>query len=72
MGAGVPHKISRHSHPKAPTEPTAAPAPATGIDYLALIASRHEAELARPINYSQLSLPLEPDSDSNGNDEVEA
>jgi putative transposase len=61
MGQGVPHKISRHSHPKAPTEPTAPPAPTTGIDYLGLIARRHEAEMARPINYSQLSLP-EPDT----------
>ncbi len=61
MGRGVPHKISRHSHPQAPTEPTAPPAPATGIDYLGLIARRHEAALARPINYSQLSLP-EPDT----------
>jgi putative transposase len=59
MGRGVPHKISRHSHPKAPIEATAAVAPATGIDYLGLIARRHEAELARPINYSQLSLPDE-------------
>jgi len=57
MGAGVPVKISRHSHPKAPIEATAAPA--TGIDYLGLIARRHEAELSRPINYSQLCLPDE-------------
>ncbi len=60
MGAGVPVKISRHSHPKAPVEPTAAPAPATGIDYLGLIARRHEAELSRPISYTQLSRPDEP------------
>jgi putative transposase len=61
MGAGVPHKISRHSHPKAPVEGAAPPAPVTGIDYLGLVAARHEADLARHINYSQLSLP-EPDS----------
>ena len=30
---------------------------ATGIDYLGLIARRHEAERGRPISYSQLALP---------------
>jgi len=59
MGPGVPHRISRHSHPKARTDVPAPPAPATGIDYLGLVAARHEAELARAINYSQLSLPDE-------------
>lgn len=59
MGRGVPHRISRHSHPKAPVDTAAPPAPATGIDYLGLIAARHEAELARQINYYQLSLPDE-------------
>lgn len=67
MGAGVPHKISRHSHPKAPAEAAAPPAPITGIDYLGLIASRHEAELARHINYSRLSLP-DPDPDDADSD----
>ncbi|MGH9156305.1 MAG: DDE-type integrase/transposase/recombinase, partial [Acidimicrobiales bacterium] len=59
MGAGVPHRISRHSHPKARTDLPAPPAPASGIDYLGLVAARHEAELARAINYSQLALPAE-------------
>ncbi len=59
MGPGVPHRISRHSHPKARTDVPAPPPPATGIDYLGLVAARHEAELARAINYSQLSLPDE-------------
>lgn len=59
MGKGLPVRISRHSHPQARPE-VQAPAPtATGIDYLALVARRHEAELARAINYSQLSLPDE-------------
>ena len=59
MGKGVAVRISRHSHPQARPE-VQAPAPtATGIDYLALVARRHEAELARAINYSQLTLPDE-------------
>ncbi len=32
MGAGLPHKISRHSHPKARPDTHAPPAPVTGID----------------------------------------
>ncbi|MHB1511335.1 MAG: hypothetical protein ACYCST_19890 [Acidimicrobiales bacterium] len=56
MGAGIPVVIGRHSHPQA--RPEAAPPPSpTGIDYLGLVASRHEAELARAINYAELQLP---------------
>jgi putative transposase len=60
MGAGVPVAIGRHSHPQA--RPEAAPAPQpTGIDYLGLVAARRDAELARSINYAQLSFPgVEP------------
>ena len=55
MGQGLPVRIGRHSHPQA--RPDAAPAPApTGIDYLGLLAVRREAELARSINYAQLTL----------------
>ena len=48
MGQGVPHVIGRHTHPMARPEPapTSAP-PTTGIDYLALLADRHTAELAQ-------------------------
>jgi putative transposase len=54
MGQGFPVVIGRHSHPQA--RPEAAPAPApTGIDYLGLLAERRDAELARAINYAQLS-----------------
>jgi putative transposase len=56
MGTGIPHTIGRHSHPQA--RPEAAPAPApTGIDYLRLLAERRDAELARSINYAQLTIP---------------
>lgn len=59
MGNGVPFAIHRHSHPQA--RPDAAPVPApTGIDYLAMVADRHEAEIAAAIggiDYAQLQLP---------------
>jgi putative transposase len=56
MGAGIPVVTRRHAHPQARLEAAPAPSP-TGIDYLGLIASRHEAELARAINYAELPLP---------------
>jgi putative transposase len=71
MGQGIPVRIGRHSHPQA--RPEAAPAPApTGIDYLGLLAERREAELARSINYAQLTLdgkevPYPTDSTTNDN-----
>ncbi len=56
MGTGIPRVIGRHTHPMA--RPEAAPPPAaTGIDYLAVLAERHAAQLAEhagPIGYSQL------------------
>lgn len=56
MGHGIPQVIGRHTHPMARPEAVAAP-PTTGIDYLALLAERHTAELAElspPIDYSGL------------------
>lgn len=55
MGAGIPVTIGRHSHPQA--RPDTAPPPAlTGIDYLGLLAARRDTELAKAINYTQLSI----------------
>lgn len=57
MGQGVPRVIGRHSHPMARPEAAPAAPAATGIDYLALLADRHAAELterSRPIDYSAL------------------
>ncbi len=70
MGQGFPVVIGRHSHPQA--RPEAAPAPApTGIDYLGLLAERRDAELARAINYAQLSFLGAPEplitADENAN-----
>ncbi len=59
MGAAVPHQIGRHVHPA--TKPdTTGPAPATGIDYLALVRDRHTAALAQRVNYAALHDPATP------------
>jgi putative transposase len=70
MGQAVPHKIGRHVHHKArPDETTTPPPAATGIDYLHLIQTRHTAELADRLRYSQLGdtqlpdQPMLPDTD---------
>jgi putative transposase len=56
MGAAVPHRIRRHSHPRARPELAPPPPPApTGIDYLKLIEERHAAELASRLRYADLS-----------------
>ncbi len=70
MGIGIPHKITRHAHPKARPDTVAPPVPATGIDYLGLVAARHEAELAKAINYYQLALPDELLARPDGGEEV--
>ncbi|MGH3263576.1 MAG: DDE-type integrase/transposase/recombinase [Trebonia sp.] len=54
MGAAVPHRIGRHVHPDARPDVAPPPATPTGIDYLALVADRHRAELAARINYTDL------------------
>jgi putative transposase len=63
MGHGVARVIGRHTHPKARPD-TASTPPDTGIDYLALLADRHAAELAAlspPIDYSGLVESPDPD-----------
>ena len=58
MGHSVARVIGRHTHPMArPDTALADVPPSTGIDYLALLADRHAAELAEhspPIDYSGL------------------
>jgi putative transposase len=51
MGLAVAHRIGRHTHPKARPEPQAPPAPATGIDYLAMIDAAGADLTAQRINY---------------------
>jgi putative transposase len=58
MGLAVPQVIGRHAHPKAkPEQPDVDPPSRSGIDYLQLLADRHEADLARRINYDALTDP---------------
>ena len=55
-GLAVPQQVSRHSHPKAKPEDPAAPAPATGIDYLGIIAAEHDkAARQHRIRYDALA-----------------
>jgi putative transposase len=56
-GTAVPHHITRHAHPKArPEEPGSGDeAPrATGIDYLALLDTQHDRQVAGRVNYAAL------------------
>ena len=62
MGAGIARVIGRHTHPMARPE-AVPPPPTTGIDYLALLADRHAADLAEhapPIDYSGLAEYADP------------
>jgi putative transposase len=55
MGLAIPHRIGRHSHPKARPETPPAPPQPTGIDYAALIDTAHQARLAQGVNYAALA-----------------
>ncbi|MDQ6726111.1 MAG: Mu transposase C-terminal domain-containing protein, partial [Actinomycetota bacterium] len=68
MGKGLPVRISRHSHPRARPEAAPAAPSVTGIDYLGLVARRHQEELARAINYSQLAMPADAGPEEPGLD----
>jgi len=73
MGTALPHRIGRHVHPDArPDLPP--PATATGIDYLALVAAQHRAELAARINYTDLPAtgPIDGSAKDTADDELEA
>jgi putative transposase len=73
MGTAVPHRIGRHVHPDArPDLPP--PATATGIDYLALVAAQHRAELAARINYTDLPAtgPIDRGAKDTADDQLEA
>ena len=46
-GKAVPHRITRHTHPKAKPETIDTPAvPRTGIDYLGMVADTHHRQIA--------------------------
>jgi len=61
MGTAVPQQIGRHAHPAARPDPTIETAVTTGIDYLRLIATQRDTDLAAAggINFHQLALPAE-------------
>jgi putative transposase len=54
-GLAQPRVIGRHVHRKARTEQPPPPAPATGIDYLHLVAAEHARSTARRINFDALT-----------------
>ena len=55
FGRAVAFKIGRHSHPKARPEQPGGQPPPTGIDYLRLLDTAHEARQLRPrINFTAL------------------
>ncbi|MEU2718927.1 Mu transposase C-terminal domain-containing protein, partial [Streptomyces sp. NPDC007205] len=53
-GKAVPHRVGRHTHPKASPETPQTPAPSTGINYLKILDETHAANTAKGINYSSL------------------
>ena len=61
MGTAVPQRISRHAHPAARLDPAVEAAPTTGIDYLRLVATERDRDLAAAggITFHQLDLPVE-------------
>ena len=64
MGLAVPQQIRRHTHPKARPETPAGPPPATGIDYLGIIAAEHAQAQRRRINYGALDGTSAPEAAS--------
>ena len=62
MGTAVPQHIGRHAHPAARPDPITVQAPATGIDYLRLVETQRDRDVAAAggITFHQLGLPIEP------------
>lgn len=54
MGAATPYTVKRHAHPDV-TGHLPAPVQATGIDYLRLLETAHQAEAGRAINFPALA-----------------
>ncbi len=69
MGRAVPHKIGRHTHPQAQPDEPQTPPPASGIDYLRLLDTRHREHTQTRINYAHLDDQIDgqlqpPDTDT--------
>ena len=70
FGLAIPLVIGRHTHPQAQRE-LPPPPTSTGIDYLRLLADKHDAEQSRHrIDYSSLTEP-KPDGDGDGDGDGE-
>lgn len=70
-GLARPFQISRHAHPKArPETCETAPAPATGIDYLALVDDQYTTTLAGKVNYAALAAGEQPAGDPHPNQQT--
>jgi len=54
-GVATPFVIGHHTHKAVPQAARPAP-PATGVDYLGLVAAAHEAETVGPISYAEVPL----------------
>ncbi len=54
-GVATPFVIGHHTHKAVPQAARPAP-PATGVDYLGLVAAAHEAETVGPISYADVPL----------------
>jgi putative transposase len=61
MGKAVPQRVARHSHPAARLDSVPEPVPTTGIDYLRLVETQRDRDLADAvgIEFHQLALPDE-------------
>ncbi len=71
MGVAVPLVIGRHTHPQAQRELPPPPI-GTGIDYLKLLADKHDAELGgHPIDYASLANDGEGEREGEGEGEGE-
>ncbi|MEU0823192.1 hypothetical protein ABZ358_55190, partial [Streptomyces mirabilis] len=51
-GKAVPHRLGRHTHPKASPEIPPHPAAPTWIDYLKVLDATHQANTAKGINHA--------------------
>lgn len=65
MGQAAVYQVKRHAHPDV-TPHVAAPVQATGIDYLRLLETAHQAETGRAINFPAL---IGGDHNNDGEDE---
>jgi putative transposase len=54
-GVATPFVIGRHTHRRVP-QAARPPAPATGVDYLGLVATAHNAEVVGSISFADVPL----------------